>query len=301
MGWFLRDKSKKAARGKAGKTLAGVSRQQRWRQAGLVALAVAAVVIGLLLLRAGERRLHDWAEQTFPMPVTPESVVIAELPTWMSPATQMEVQRLVASVLDEAGPFDQTALFKAAQALEAFPWVEQVVQVHRNPRGEVVVEARFREPVVIVQGRDGYHLLDRQAVVLPGLYMRHHVEHLPLLILTGVRSAPPGQAGGRWVGSDIQAGLDMVGLLQGEPYTAQITAIDLSQVDDQGRQRVRLQTPRGQVRWGFAPNVRQAVEPLAQDKLMRLRQMHEQHDGGIDAGGQVVEIFGPRIMILDQR
>ncbi len=221
-------------------------------------------------------------------------VVLVNQPGWMSPLLRQEID---GQVLRELGtdPLDGSDLMRVARVLSQNPWVAQVQRVQRKPHGQIDIEATFREPVAVVEGRDGYHLVDAGAVRLPGLYLKHQLDALGLPLLVGVGSAPRGE-GEVWPGDDLRAGIDLVLLLDEAPYQGQIVSYDVSGRDARGRVRLSLLTTHGVVRWGLAPRLIQAVEPDAMVKKDRLASVYQQR-GEIDAGGKVVELFGPRVFV----
>jgi len=166
--------------------------------------------------------------------------------------------------------------------------------VQRLEGGRVKVIAAYREPLAVVESEQGYYIVDSQGVRLPGLYGREQVERMSLPRIVGVASDPPRRAGESWPAQDLQAGLSLVQLLAAEPYLYQIEAFDVSERDARGRIRLVLRTRQGAVIWGLPPGQEHAIEPSAPVKLDRLRLL-VQKKGSIDAGGRVVEIYGPVI------
>jgi hypothetical protein len=155
----------------------------------------------------------------------------------------------------------------------------------------VSVEADYREPIALVRCVGGYRLVDRQGVCLPGLYTSNQVRQIDLPWVTGVGAAAP-EVGAIWPGDDLAAGLSLVRRLAAEPYARQILRYDVSQRDEADRIRLTLHTAGGAVRWGLPPGQEQAIEEDAAVKVRRLRELVEAY-GSINAGRQVVEIYGP--------
>ena len=56
----------------------------------------------------------------------------------------------------------------------------------------MLVFARYREPVALVQSRDGYRLVDIKGVRLPGLYLHHQIDQLEQPLLEGIHASPRG-------------------------------------------------------------------------------------------------------------
>ena len=295
MGWFLTRKKSRKSRGKT-RTRASSASPRPWdpkRTVRALKIAGGLAVAGGLI--AGwiplERALEDYASRVKADPVLRDDVVLADAPAWMTQAVRLRVADTVAAQVSE-DPLDGRTLRWAAAALEQVPWVAHVEQVRRTGDGTVEVRAAYRRPLAVVEARDGYHLVDAAGVRLPGLYFREQLSELPLPLIVGVTDAPPGRPGERWAGTDLQAGLDLVELLAGEPYFDQIRAFDVSRRDARGRLRLALRTESGLVRWGLPPGREQAIEPGPAEKMARLERIYHER-GSIDAGGMVVEVFGP--------
>ncbi|MEX0744987.1 MAG: hypothetical protein WD118_05245 [Phycisphaeraceae bacterium] len=304
MGWFLRRNKKKKGRGSAKRSSSAKAVAPRWDPkrtvfAAKVLVSFAVLVTLVVGWRYGERALMDYASARHAQTVEPEQVELVDAP--LSPLARERLQRLVAGEVS-ADPLDGLGLQAAAAALRAEPWVRELHQVRRVAGGRVIVEADYREPMAVVQGRDGYHLVDETAVRLPGLYARHQLDDLrergvPLIV--GAASAP-GPEGTRWPGDDVRAGLALVQELRDEAFLDQIVAYDSADRDAAGRLRLSLHaTGGGVVRWGLPPGQEQGIDVPAAVKIDRLRQLHSKPGGAIDAGGKIVEIHGAGINLVN--
>lgn len=298
MGWFLTRKKRKSRRKRP---KGGSARPRPWNPqrtlAGLKVLTALSVALALGFgWYYGEGALRMYAGLTQSDPVSIGDVELADAPPWMSTAVRQELAVLVASHVSN-NPLDGSGLEAAANALRANPWVAHLEQVRRLARGRVQVRARYRRPFAIVQARDGYHLVDAHGIRLPGLYFRDQVDRLGLPLVTGIETAPPGRPGEPWRGDQLPAALSLIALLRDEPYADQIRAYDVSKRDARGRVRLALLTGRGMVRWGLAPGREHSVEPTATVKMRRLRELAASR-GSIDAGGYIVDVYGPSIQTI---
>ncbi len=235
-----------------------IAEPQAWDPArtlrGLKWLAAATVLVGGAWgWHAAERGLDRWVTAQVRAPVGAASVTLVDVPAWMNRTVRQELCQRVRTQTG-GGPLDHEGLKRAVDALEVSPWIETVYGVRRTSHGPVHVSARYRQPVAVVEGADGYHLVSDRAVRLPGLYLRHQLEDLDLPVIVGVGAAP-GRAGDVWPGSDLQAGLSLIQWLGDQPYLKQIQCIDVSGRDRQGRPHLVLRTRQGMVRWGLPPRV----------------------------------------------
>ncbi len=295
MGWFL---GKKKTKRRTRQSPAAWS-PRPWeprRTLGrlkLVLIAAAAVGVGFGWVH-GQRYLKAYTARGMATGVDASRVELVDAPSWMNPIVYQELCQSVADQVYQ-DPFDHDGLERAVLVLSVSPWVERVNRVRRSSDGRLLVEAVYRAPVAVVEGRDGYHLVSRDGVRLPGLYLRGQLAELGLPVVVGVAQAPA-QAGQVWPGGDLRAGLDLVHLLNGQPYVKQISCVDVSGRDAQGRIRLLLRTAQGMVRWGLPPGMEQVIEPDAQTKLSRLNEVYRQR-GVIDAGGKVVDVYGATVFV----
>ena len=300
MGWFLSRKSK-SGKGKRGGNKRGGARQTRFEwdpERTKLAVKWSAGVLAVVGLVAGwhygKQALVDYVSASRAAKVSPEDVTLVEAPSWVSQATRHRLRRRVAERISP-DPMDGQSLRRAAAALHEDPLVRRG-QVRRVGGGQVQVTAAYRQPVAVIEARDGYHLVGPEGTRLsPTPYYAHQVSALGLPVIvrgrSGVRSAPP-PAGRRWQGEPVQAALSLVRLLREERYFDQIQQVNVSRRDERGRLRLVLHTDDGRIRWGFPPGRERAIEPAAEVKLGRLRQLAQAYHGNIDAGGQTIEIFG---------
>ncbi len=292
MGWFLSSKKKRAKT----RRRASLAEPKPWDPTrtlmGLKALGIFALAVGLVIgWRYSERYLLDYARQRQTAEVTPDMIELVDAPDWMSEGIRQQV-RQTASAHIKPDPMDGKSLRRTAEVLGDDPWVREVIQVARRSGGRVLVSATYRQPVAMIQGPDGYHLVDAQGVCLPGVYPSSQIQGMGLVVVTGVSSSPPADAGEVWPGADVQAGLALVRLLAGEPYMDKIRSFDVGHRDERGRLRLVLHTAEGTVRWGLPPGQEHAIEPDANVKLGWLRQL-AQRDEALSTGGQIIDIYGP--------
>lgn len=300
MGWFLHTNTKKKRKAPAGrKKKAAPKKKADWdphRTLLAIRLAVWVVVIGGLIAgwMYGERWLRGRvSEQRAALP----RIELHEAPVWLSGYVGERLRTTVSASV-EADPFDQQSLQRAARNLQLSPWVRRVRRVIRRPDGVIEVRAAYREPVALVQARDGYHLIDRDGVRLPAVYEPGVIGQLGLEVIRNVNAAPP-RAGRVWRGDDVRAGLKLAQLVARQPWHEQVEAIDVANYGgriDPGRPHLVMHTEGGLVRWGRPPGQARFYEPHTQRKLHHLDLVLERF-GAIDAGGQVVDVFRDNVLI----
>ena len=304
MGWFLHAKTskksgKKATRAKkSDATLAFKPKHwdARHTLTGLRILGGFTLLVTLgLTWQWTEGRLRNYIADHQTHPVQPQAVQLVDAPSWMSPLLAQQIQKQVALEL-VMDPMDLSSLNRAVEILGANPWVEHVGRITRTRDNQVTVHASYRQPVAMVQSPHGYHPIDNQRHRLPGLYLENQLKLVGLPVITGVRpSAIP--AGMVWDDPSLQAGLDLVHMIDTQPWFNQVKSIDVSRRDVRGRIRLSLITPRGgMVQWGYAPGKGHPIEVTDAAKLNALAGLY-QRCGQIDAGGRTVDIFSQTVLV----
>ncbi len=299
MSWFLPLNPRKPKRGRGGSRK--TKRHQPWDPArtvrGLKMLAVIGAVAVVVL--GGSRlirELNEYESMRYSRLIQPDDIEIRNCPLWMSPSLEDEIKLLIAGYLS-ADPHDRESLCLATSVLSDSPWVSQVHQLRRLRDGRIEVFADYRRPVALVVDHAGLRLIDREGVLLPGVYSRDQLDQIGLPVITGVNSIAPTQPGEYWSGDDLQAAVMLVELLECEPYADQIIAYDAGERDSSGLPRLKLYTNHGMVRWGLPPGYERTREPDYAVKIRWLRQVAATR-GSIDAGGKIVDIFGTTIQIV---
>lgn len=276
MSWFLIARGNKRSNArKQASTPPGTWDPMRTLAAVKLLLILAAAIGAGYGWRYGRDALRDYARRHAPQAVQPDGVILADAPPWMSQPLSLRLRGLVAAEL-YGRPLDGDALARAVGALRESPWVESVDRVERRSLGSVVVTARYRRPVALVEAPDGCHLVDAFAVRLPGIYAADQQTQLRLPLIVG-QQAPPPPIGNAWPGDDLRAALALTRHLSQTPILQSVTAVDVGHRDQRHRIRLILWTGPGRdlarsphVIWGLPPGAEQPYEPDADTKLSRL-------------------------------
>jgi hypothetical protein len=295
------------------------------RAAGAVLFAgVCAVVI----LAAKQYVVRDVATSTGPF-----IIIVKHRPAWMSDALVRQVAEVAqppapAVMPQSAGGlkhhaglaaligggdtngysvFDRAMLTGVYGRLAADPWVAEVHQVRRaytnQPGDTIEIDCTYRVPTALVKWRDGYWLVSSDGYKLPEHYDPAIVPRVmgeadgkggmpPLRIIDGVRHAPP-EAGEKWVGDDLKAGLEMVDVLASDSVADAILKIDVSnfsgRVDPREAHIVLITKYNTQIRWGRPADDDQSFEISPAKKLQCLDRIAAQY-GRIDANQPWVDV-----------
>lgn len=241
--------------------------------------------------------LRHHVERKLAFPAAPPTVLLKDRPVWMSDAL---AQQITASVQPRVArsAMDHQLLKDVTDLLQRNPWVRQVHHVRRvfsNAPGDTIeIDADYRAPLALVPHKNEYILIDSEGVKLPQRFpiaqnpprvMFDDAGQLTLRIIEGVGALPPHLDGQKWVGQDLQAGLDMAKLLYGKPFANEIHRINVANF--QGRrnprepQLVLVTQHRSEIRWGEPVKSTFAdVSPVIKlDRLAAIQQRYGRVDG----------------------
>jgi small nuclear ribonucleoprotein (snRNP)-like protein len=118
--------------------------------------------------------------------------------------------------------------------------------------------------------------VDEEALALPGRYLRSGVQTGKYREIVGVKSDPPPD-GQIWTEEDLLAGVNILRLIDGKPFTGEITAIDVSNY----RGRLNTYKPhivlttenQSEIRWGRAIGTEGRIEVNHEMKLHHLEEL----------------------------
>jgi hypothetical protein len=239
----------------------------------------------------GLQKLKQHVERDIAFSSDPMIVVIKNRPGWMSDNVLQEIAG-VARPKGAHSPFDRQLLVDARKALEADPWISHVNEVRRaytnRPGDTIELDCEFRVPAAWVRWGQYYWLVDRNACKLPEQYSSAKMPgevvgedgRINLRIIDGVRTPPP-EAGRKWEGADLAAGLEMASVLFNRAYTEEIVKIDVSNYggrEDRDAAQIALMTRYGtKVLWGRSPSDPDAfIEIRPEQKLASLKDVYDQ-------------------------
>ena len=297
MGWLFLNSLRPRRQRKRRVSQAGIARRRlvggvKWC---LCSIMVMACLFGWHML---EKVLTNQAIKSSKMPVVIDHVLFETLPHWMDSQVRLELQEAAAWPIKD-GDLSHRNLQRSVESLYQTGWVRQVHQIKRDGMNSIMVSADYRRRVAAIASPRGIFRVDRESVRLPGDFDDQSIDMIGVPIITAVSLSPP-PVGHQWLGEDVAGGLSVAQLIQDQPYVTQIEAIDVSQTDRQRRIRVSLHTHRGLIRWGLAPGYDHPLEPSTEVKLHRLMQIYSRWQA-VDAGGKVVDLYGPTTLIRLRR
>lgn len=229
---------------------------------GLVA-ALGATAAGI-----GYSKLHRHVETLYATSAAAPKIVLKNRPAWMRDDL---ADQITSAAKPGAGvsAFDQTVLRDVHDQLlsdpDVFPWIEKINVIRREyggaPGDTILVDATFRAPIALIRSGEDFWMVDSMGHKLPkkcdaeGVLRRICSDDGKILlrVVDGAKHAPP-DVGSVWKGADVQAGLELLRLLNDKPYAQDIVKVDVTnfggRVDNAAAQLVLITRFNTQVRWG---------------------------------------------------
>ena len=229
-----------------------------------------AVGLGLVVLLV-HREVFAFIAQRRQFSAPP--IKTAVVPKWATSQGQELVR------IDGAGRslFDPQLVEKVGKTFEACPWVRRVTSVERVFPDQLLIKFEYRRPHVAVRRENGFVLVDRDGVRLPGVYATPPACDRSVQI-TGVASLPP-QPGQAWKDEALGAALAMADYIPGSSLLGRLGVREVDVANYGGRQdprrsEVSLVTSNGcVVAWGRTPATSKFGDLSTEEKLENLREV----------------------------
>ncbi len=238
-------------------------------RAGRVGLAVGGLALVVLLVH---REVYSLVVTRPEHVVTPDSLRVALAPKWArgQHAVEVDVGKESWSI------YDDEAVARVGRAFERNPWVRRVTAVERVFPNRLRVRYEYRTPYATVRNSEGWILVDRERVRLPGVWK----ERPPCVLdvdLTGVGSAP--LAGQAWDHPALAAAIELAELVEREPLLvkAGVRVVDVSNLGGKlnpKKSELALLTECGCViYWGRRDSARSFGELTVAQKVENLKRV----------------------------
>ncbi len=216
--------------------------------------------------------------------IDPQNIVMTPQPRWIRADVRAEVIR-DASFDGPLSLLDGELTVRMANAFAAHPWVGHVERVSKHyPSGLEVVLA-YRQPVAMVEVPDGALPVDADGVVLPTAdFQPGEADLYPRI--GEINTTPSGGVGTRWGDASVIGAAQVAAALAGEWKALGLFRITPAGRRPAGRGAVEyaftLHTRSGtRIDWGLSPSTALASEPMAADKIARLKKYVAEH-GSLD-------------------
>jgi hypothetical protein len=173
--------------------------------------------------------------------------------------------------------FDPKLVERVGKTFEECPWVRKVTAVERVFPDRLLIKFEYRKAHAAIRRDNGYVLIDRDGVRLPGVYTAAPSCERAVQI-TGVASLPP-EPGKVWEDASLKAAVAMVDYIPDNSILRRLGIRDVDVSNFGGRQdprrsEVSLVTTNGCiVAWGRTSQTSKFGDLSTEEKLENLREV----------------------------
>jgi hypothetical protein len=173
--------------------------------------------------------------------------------------------------------FDPELVERVGKTFEACPWIRKVTAVERVFPDRLLIKFEYRRAHAAVRRENGYVLVDRDGVRLPGVYTTPPTCERAVQI-TGLASLPP-EPGKVWDDGSLRAAVAMVDFI---PESSLLSRLGIREVDvanfggrqDPRRSEMSLVASSGcVVAWGRTSQTSKFGDLSTEEKLENLREV----------------------------
>ncbi|GMV26864.1 MAG: hypothetical protein AMXMBFR58_28950 [Phycisphaerae bacterium] len=220
------------------------------------------------------------------------STSLDNAPSWLPKQMQEDIRSFAQRNLDPVGsPLSVDPLRKLGSAMERSGWFDGRPTVRREAGGRVVITGEWRIPGAVIREGGKDYMVSWDGKPMPVIYEARESK-LPAII--GVAIKPPAAGANidytkAWPGEDVQAGLELLRVVQGKKWSSQVEAIDVSNYEKTHTLSI-VTTGNGRLNWGGRPNKPRLGEAGTSAKLATIDWLQKRF-GSIDAGGRTFDIY----------
>lgn len=173
--------------------------------------------------------------------------------------------------------FDPKLVEEVGKKFETCAWVRKVTAVERVFPDQLLIKFEYRRAHVAIRRENGFVLVDRDNVRLPGVYATPPACDRPVQV-TGVGTLPP-EPGQVWKDDALQAAVAMADYIPGSSVLGRLGIREVDVANFAGRQDPRksemsLVTSNGcQVAWGRTTSTSKFGDLSTEEKLENLREV----------------------------
>jgi hypothetical protein len=267
-------------------------------------LKVSAVVIICAVVGVGFVLLDKYVKKAVPVSERAAGLELVDVPVWVNELLEERMYEAAVASGDDIKPDEGTARLVQENIERLVGWVEEVrVQAVHD---RLLIEARWRKPVALVEsGRDKFYV-DGELVVLDFV----PISNLPIVRIKGLsvpsEIPPPGQV---WYSDDLAAGVTILGKLEkmdesvtpDKPLLYEIGSIDVSNFNGRRKSRdphiVLYTTDDTEIIWGAEFGMWQRyLEAQDEEKLAKLYSYYKEF-GTLLGGAKYINLRDPQEMI----
>lgn len=266
-------------------------------RAGRIALVCGGLTFVVLLVH---REVYSLVIGRKEYTVRAESFRISLAPSWAQGRNPVAVDLGA----DSWSIFDEEAVGRVGQAFARNPWIRRVTLVERVFPDRLRIKFDYRSPYATVRTAEGWIVVDRDRVRIPGLWAERPPSELATDV-TGAGELPA--VGAKWGSESLEAGFEVAELVESEPILAKagVRAVDVSNVGGKVNPRsseVALMTESGcVVYWGRPSSTKKFGELTTAQKIANLQRVLKEYPGLGDLEYARVCFKDPTVMPKGER
>jgi hypothetical protein len=230
-------------------------------------------VLGVLMLVLIHRSVYAYLMNGDDYTIDLATLHVADRPEWAGDGLVSEIKSTT-PLTGKMSIFDPDLTKNVTEHYQKNPWVAHVLSVQKEFPNTLRVKVEMRKPLVAVERKGEFVLVDRDGVRIPGSYVNVPKFSFTVCRVLGVRSTPP-EAGKKWsdVGVDAAVGVASALVENRVDRMMTVNAIDVSRVGRGGRETEIVLHAEDSVpiEWGRSPASREYGELTVNDKVQNLK------------------------------
>ncbi|MEK7467205.1 MAG: hypothetical protein AAB074_07325 [Planctomycetota bacterium] len=230
-------------------------------------------VLGVLMLVLIHRSVYAYLTSGDDYTIDLATLHVADRPEWAGDGLISEIKS-TAPLSGKMSIFDPDLTKNVTEHYQKNPWVSRVLSVQKEFPNTLRVKVEMRKPLVAVERKGEFILIDRDGVRIPGSYVNVPKFTFTVCRVLGVRSTPP-EAGKKWSDVGVDAAVGVASALSENRVDRMMTvhSIDVSRVGRGGRETEVILHAEDSVpiEWGRSPSSREYGELTVEEKVRNLK------------------------------
>jgi len=230
-------------------------------------------VLGVLMLVLIHRSVYAYLTSGDDYTIDLATLHVADRPEWAGDGLVSEF-KTNSPLTGKMSIFDPELTKHVTEHYAQNPWVSRVLTVQKEFPNTLRVKVEMRKPLLAIEMKGQYVLVDRESVRIPGTYVNVPKFTFTVCRVLGVKSAPP-EGGKRWIDPGIDAAAGVASALVENRVDRMMTvhSIDVSRVGRGGRETEVVLHAEDSVpiEWGRSPTSREYGELTVNEKVRNLK------------------------------
>lgn len=229
--------------------------------------------LGLFMLVLIHRSVYAYLMTDDNYTIDLSTLHVADRPEWAGDGLVSEF-KTTGPLTGKMSIFDPDLTKHVTEHYAQNPWVAKVLGVQKEFPNTLRVKVEMRKPLVAVEMKGQFVLVDKDAVRIPGTYTQVPKFSFTVCRVLGVKTAPT-EAGKKWSDAGIDAAVGVASALVDNRVDRMMTvnAIDVARVGRGGRETEVVLHAEDSVpiEWGRSPATREYGELSVDEKVRNLK------------------------------